>query len=176
MRSARRAIAIVGLALALAGCKSDEERKLEQEPCPRFGVLGGSEHLVAYRPTGKDLTDVIYEASVDNVVGRCEFPEKGRVRLRVEMPLAIKAGPAAKGETIKVPYFIAVTLRDRTILQKVIDSATVTAPEDGRTIRGAVGLADFDVVLPERVRGRDLEVLVGLQLTPSQFDANQAGR
>src|SRR3546814_9142703 len=111
-RSSRRRLplALAGLAV-LAGCAGEPESR----PCPQAVVLNDASRQVKFNGQGRDLTDVLFEASIS--AGRlvCAYDDNVLdVDLQVEVIAA--RGPANSDRLANITYFVAASQVDPTLL------------------------------------------------------------
>jgi hypothetical protein len=170
-------IALAGLGLAsCAGTRHRAEtpkKKPEKEAvCPKAEVLADARSIVQFKEgPGRDLTDIEYQAQVSSLQSRCRS-RHGESTVDIDLSLTAWLGPAALGQILSVPYFVAVT-QGEDILAKESFAAEVSFEKSARQAR--VEEAVKRLTLP-RVEegGAPLEVLVGIQLTPDQVAYNRA--
>ncbi len=123
---------------------------------------------------GRDLTDVTFEVGIPSLSGICEYDfDEGRVRVGSVLTIGIEAkrGPAGQGETVEVPYFVAVVDPEQRILAKQIFRPRLTFVESGIRARTVEEIEQIFAVGPDYV-GEDYEILVGLQLDHGQLEEN----
>lgn len=168
-RSSRRRLplALAGLAV-LAGCAGEPESR----PCPQVVVLNDASRQVKFNGQGRDLTDVLFEASVS--AGRlvCEYDDNVLdVDLQVEVIAA--RGPANSDRLANITYFVAVSQVDRTVLAR--ESFDIAIPFPGNRTRVS-GLEEIGQVipLPAGQDGGDYLIYVGLELTHEEIEYNRA--
>ena len=164
------ALAVLGVAaVAAVGCTKSGPPK----PCPRVGVLTDAQRLVRFNPgTGRDLTDVRYEAEIGVRRGTCEYKKKDS-ELDIDMAVEIQAVRApnagAKGE---FEYFVAITDRTQRILAKQVFSAAIAFEGDRRS---GTTLEELTETIPLKAGqlGTEFEILVGFQLSEEELDYNR---
>jgi hypothetical protein len=170
---AAAALGLVGAAAiglgALAGCTKQAAPK----PCPRIGVLGDASHLVRFKPgSGRDLTDITYEADISVRRGACEYVKK-ETQLYVELSVEIQAVRApGTGEKGEFAYFIRTTDRGGRVTGG--ENFVMTVPF-GQDLRRAGGVEELALSFPLKAGqlGSELEIVVGFQLSPDELDYNR---
>ena len=96
--------------LLLAAC-SDGELKYAPA-CPQLTLLAEGADLVRFAGAGRDVTDRVMEARINGVDAKCA-PGRGRdVVATIRVRADVARGPAARGRTAQVPYFVAVMRGD----------------------------------------------------------------
>lgn len=171
-----RRAALIALLPLMAACGFLEQKTLPP-PCPRVAILGDAQKGTLYRPgPGRDLTDVAYEYELLDFTGTCKYEDKNYNSVTVTFLLQVAAtrGPAAEGREAKVPYFVAVVGKDQQVLVRQNFTATVPFPQGRRRV--AVG-EELEQNIPlNGLSSREVEVLIGLELTPEQLEGNRRRR
>jgi hypothetical protein len=170
MRRRAAALGLAGVAaLAAAGCSKQGPAK----PCPRVAVLTDASHLVRFKPgTGRDLTDIVYEADISVRRGSCEYVKKD-TELDVDMQVEVQAvrapGASEKGE---FGYFVRTTDRGGRVTGGENFVMTVPFSED---LRRAGGIEEVSLSFPLKTNqlGNEFEIVVGFQLSPDELEYNR---
>ncbi|HZU88199.1 MAG TPA: hypothetical protein VE993_02980, partial [Stellaceae bacterium] len=131
----------IGAALllpALAGCGLFGSAKSalfgapqSAEPaCPAAIILQPLANTAVFAPGAAPRPEnVDFYGILDEVDSHCE-PIAGAVRMRLAVDVIAQRGPAAKGDTVDLTYFVAVTAPGDRILQKRPLTVRVTIPPD----------------------------------------------
>jgi hypothetical protein len=159
--------------LALSGCgwfsgKSSSSSKTADETCPSAVVLRPLANTAVFAP-GPDRRpeNVAFYGLISEANLKCKYTSDA-VHIDLDAVIVGERGPSAKGESVDLPYFVAVTAPDQTILTKrpftvriafeptqkragVTDHIEETIPLDGRT-------------------GSDLNVVLGFQQSPEAVE------
>lgn len=163
----RLPLALAGLAL-LAGCASEPETR----PCPRAVVLNDAARQVKFNGQGRDLTDVLFEASIRTGQLACEYDENV---LDVDLQVEVTAsrGPANADRLANISYFVAVAQQDQTVLAR--ESFDIAIPFPGNRTRVS-GLEEIGqvITLPSGQDGGDYLIYVGLELSREELEYNRA--
>jgi len=162
--------------LLLAGC-GIFNKKAPPPACPRVGILSDAAKGTVYRAgAGRDLTDVAYEHQLLDFNGGCKYTDKlDAVTVIFTLQVAATRGPAGAAAETSVPYFVAVVDKQQRILSRERFTAKVPFTEGRR--RAVVG-EELEQRIPF-VTGRgaaDVEILVGLELSPEQLESNRKAR
>ena len=163
----------VGTGLVLTACGILVPGKAKV--CPRVSLLKEAETITRYRKgTGRDLTDVLYEAKVLDIKSSCKYLNE-RVRMEAIIDIVAKIGPASKGSSAQVPFFVAIIDSKKNIIAK---RTFVSEAEfiNGRRRAGVREEIDQILYLKKGEIGSDYEVVIGLQLTKSQLQHNRGRR
>lgn len=166
-RSSRLLLALGGLAL-LAGCASEPETR----PCPRAVVLNDAARQVKFAGQGRDLTDVLFEASISAGPLTCEYDENVLdVDLQVEV--VASRGPANSDRLANVTYFVAVARTDRTVLARESFGVAIPFPGNRTRVSGLEQIGQV-ITLPAGQDGGDYLIYVGLELSREELEYNRA--
>lgn len=166
----RPAPLLLGLAgtLLLAACASEPETR----PCPQAVVLSDAARQVKFSGQGRDLTDVLFEASIATGSLVCEYD--GNV-LDVDLQVRVVAarGPANSDRLANVTYFVAVARSDQTVLAR--ESFDIAIPFPGNRTRVS-GLEEIGqvITLQGDEHGGAYRIYVGLDLTREELEYNRA--
>lgn len=157
----------------LAGCG---ERALPP-PCPDVRILAVTADLVQFRPgPGRDLTDVEFEVSTENLSGSCSYRSDGsQVEVDLAVTFIVERGPALQGNRASFPYYIAIVTRDEQIRAKEIFDVDLTFQQGQRRI-GVTENSRERIPLGDGEIGLDYQILVGLQLSEEQLEFNRRSR
>ncbi len=172
-RKSRRGILGPGLlALSLTGCGM-----LEKEippPCPRVFPVTEARDLTRFSGQGRDLTDVLFEARLQDVALICEYDD-GAVEADLRVRIVAVDGPANPDKVARLAYFVAIATRDNRIL--VREEFGLEVPFEGNRTRVlAVEEVSPRIPLQPGLTGADYIVYVGLALTPAELQYNRDNR
>jgi hypothetical protein len=183
MHSRRLRLALVRIApvatavAALAACAPVRD----QFPpvCPQASLLPQAADLTRYRPapngTGQDLTDLILQARVVNVSGKCEPGDNDHtLGASVKVTIELTRGPAAPSRTTDIAYFVAVVEGDQ-ILDKKVLSNRVTFPANVDRIYLTSDPVIMQLAISPDKTGAAYTVMAGLQYTPAEWAQRTRG-
>ncbi|WP_419903599.1 hypothetical protein [Kiloniella sp.] len=163
-------LAVVTL-FGLAGCGIIEPEKAPPA-CPEIIVLKEAQEMTRFQGNGRDLTDVTFEASINNFVGGCKLDEEtGRLHNQVVVRFELNQGPASDGGA-QFNYFVAVATQDRKILSR--ESFSLVAPFEGN--RTSVAIVDNiypSITLGRGDTGEDYIIFIGFELSRSELYYNR---
>lgn len=174
IRSALRPVAAALLPLVLASCSVFGKK--ETPPCPPVYILSDASKLTKFRAgTGRDLTDVEYEAEITGFTGGCKYDEKGAT-VDLQVTFTVKRGPADTDRKAEFSYFVAVPYYYPQPSAKAEFATTVTFPEGTNYVK----YTDEEVVMQVPVKDKDLiskyEIYLGFQESQEELDRNRAGK
>lgn len=156
--------------LALAGCGGGEG---EFAPaCPGGAIVREGGDLRRYRGPGQDLTDLVLEARVTGFNGRCSRAGADAVLAVVSVGLELTRGPAARGNTAELAYFVAVSQGER-ILDKRVFPLAAEFPSNTDRVRLSGDEVELRLPTPTGTDAGAYRIQVGLQLTPEELEANR---
>ena len=167
LRAAQGA-ALLGI-LALSGCGSFSSSSSKQaETCTSAVVLRPLSNTAVFgsaperRPDNVAFYGLLSEADL-----KCEN-SGGSVKIVLEAVIVAERGPAAKGDTVDLPYFVAVTGPDQSIVGKWPFAVRIVF-EGTQKRAGVTDHIEKTVPLDGR-KGSDLNVLLGFQQSPEVVD------
>ncbi len=166
----RSLIFACGLTALLGACAGDEVVL----PCPQLQLLKDTDRLVKFVGTGRDLTDVEYEAALRAPFLSCEYDDDVVEALLIVNLVALR-GPADDDRIAQITYFVAITNQNNRNV--VREEFTVEIPFEGnRTQVIATEEVAPRIPLQAQETGADYKVFVGLRLTPDELRYNQENR
>lgn len=166
----RRLVMACGVAFLLAACAGEEVAP----PCPQLQMLKDSDRLVKFVGTGRDLTDVEYEAALRAPFISCEYDDNVIESVLTVNFVALR-GPADDDRIAQISYFVAITNQNNRNVVK--EEFTVEIPFEGnRTQVIATEEVGPRIPLQAEETAADYRVFVGLRLTPDELRYNQENR
>jgi hypothetical protein len=160
--------ALLGV-LALSGCgwfSSSSSRATEA--CPSAVVLRPLSNTAVFGPAPERRPDnVAFYGLLSEADLKCEYSGDA-VRIALDAIVVGERGPAAKGDSVDLPYFVAVTGPDQTVLARNPFAVRV-AFEGTQKRAGVTDHIEETVPLGGR-KGADLNVLLGFQQSPEVVD------
>ena len=174
-RRRRRAAAVLAplaLALALAGCGFGDQAP--PPPCPTAFPVAEARELTRFAGQGRDLTDVLFEARVQDVALVCEYDD-GVIEADLRVRIMAVDGPANRGREVRLAYFVAIATLDRKVVAR--EEFELEVPFAGNRTR-VVAVDEVSPRIPLRPgqTGADYVIYVGLALTPGELQYNQENR
>ncbi|HUZ64879.1 MAG TPA: hypothetical protein VMU82_14335 [Acetobacteraceae bacterium] len=170
----RRVSAIVltlAPALALAGCGSGTGQVFAPS-CARPAILAQASDLTRFSPAGHDVTDMVLDAKIEAINGKCAPASHHTLDTTVRVALSVTRGPASRARHADIPYFVAVT-RGGTILDKEILTQRVTFSGNSDQANVTGKKLRLRLPIPPGVHGSDYRLLVGFQLTQAELAYNR---
>lgn len=147
-------------------------------PCPLMGVLYDNSRLVEFAQPGVErYANIAFTGEVQGVRGLCRYVDSNPITMGIEIDMAFGRGPAATSDRRNYRYWVAVTRRGVTPLEKQYFDVEARF-EGGRNVTTARERIQ-QIVIPranETVSGENFEILVGFELTPEQLQFNRDGK
>ena len=166
-------LAPLSLMLALASCGFGDEGP-PPPPCPAAFPVAEARELTRFVGQGRDLTDVLFEAQVQDVALVCAYDD---AVIEMDMRVRIMAvnGPANGGRKISLTYFVAIATLDRKIVAR--EEFDLEVPFEGNRTRVlAIDEVSPRIPLQPGQTGDDYLIYVGIALTPDELRYNQENR
>lgn len=157
--------------LALSGCGGGDEQAFAP-PCPGSSILRDGGDLRRYQGPGQDLTDLVLNARITGLAGRCGKAGDAAVDATVSVGLELTRGPAARSRTAALSYFIAVSQGERILDKRVFQLGAEFPPNTDR-IRLIGDEVELRLPTPPGTDASVYQITVGLQLTPAELEANR---
>ncbi len=185
--------AIHAFAQAGGDDQSDEDKKKKKEewdlkqaplpqqknagPCPYVKVLYDAGRYEEFKGGEEASSAVAYTGEIQNLEATCEYKGVAPIHNKVAITFALGRGPQGLEAHKTYRYWIAVTHRNKSVLDKEYFTLPVTfsAGQD------RVGVVDTinDIMIPRadsKVSGENFEILVGFDVTPEMADFNREGK
>lgn len=170
---ATAAAALTALGLGLGACSSDDDGP--QIVCPPVRVISDADRLVRF-DGGSDLTDVDFEARLDEPLIACTFNEDDyAIESELQLRFLVSRGPNDADHEARFEYFVAITTA---IGQRVVarEEFGLFVPFEGNQTQ----LAVTDEVTPRiplrsTQTGAEYLVYVGFKLTEPELEFNRGG-
>ena len=136
--------------------------------------MADAAQMVRFSGDGRDLTDVLFEARLDNFLLTCDVND-GVVEAQLTLQLLAIRGPANTDRVAKIGYFVAVATRDRKIGAR--EEFNLEVPFEGNRTRVlAVEELTPRIPLKPGESGSDYLIYIGLSVTPEELQYNRENR
>jgi hypothetical protein len=167
-----RALCAAASLAGLSACSGGSSGQQFAPVCPTSGILRDGADVTRFRGAGTDLTDMVIDGRITGLGGKCQLDDSKHLRTQLNVRLDLTRGPAARGATQDVAYFVSVSQGDR-ILDKQIYRLNASFP--GNADRARITTDEVDLVLPinDTMQGNSYSILVGFQLTPEELAFNR---
>lgn len=163
---------LVLVALTVASCGTLGKKKVY--PCPKLYVLADAGKLVRFKPgPGRDITDILFEGTIADFTGTCEYDEKKGVDIDLQTQIELRRGPASTDRAISFEYFVAIpSFRPQPEGKRVLP---VTGRFEGPQTR-LIYQDEIKMFIPlaKPTDGEQIEIVIGFQLRPEEIEFNRA--
>jgi hypothetical protein len=151
--------------LALAACAADDSNTPAMY-CPNVAVLAQGSTLTQYLPGRSDVGAALTTAHITGVAGSCTLNQsKHELTVSFKAGFAATNGPANHGQTVTLPYFVALTDGD-TIFHKY--SYTIPVSFDGNVSTATATSKTIKAAFPNVQDSAGDQVLISFQLPQTQ--------
>jgi hypothetical protein len=155
--------------LVLSGCGWFSSSSSKQtEACPSAVVLRPLSNTAVFGPAPERRPEnVAFYGLLSEADLKCEYGG-GMMKVALDAIIVGERGPAARGDVVDLPYFVAVTGPDQSIISK--RPFTVRIVFEGTQKRaGVTDHIEQSIPLDGR-KGSDLNILLGFQQNPEVVD------
>jgi hypothetical protein len=170
-RRVSRIAPVVVLGLLVAGCGLFDKDIVYR--CPEVFILEDAKDLTKFKPgSGRDITDILFEAEIVNFTGGCEY-DKGEAEIELLVQIRVERGPANRNRGISFEYFVAIPkFQSQPEGKRVLP--VKGAFEDNKT--RLIYQDELTMTIPVKAPtdGAGIEIVLGFQLTPDQLKFNRS--
>ena len=170
-------------ALALSACGSTadalrigEGAERNPGPCPRAFALYDASRIVEFNGERKAFANVGFTGEITAVRSLCRYVGERPIIGDIEIDFALGRGPAASGEAATYQYWVALTRKNITVMDKWTFPLTVTFPAGADRVSVTERIDDYVISrATETTSGENFEIIVGFEVTPEQRAFNADG-
>jgi len=158
------------LAVFLAACSKDGPPL----PCPTVVPVADAAQLVRFKGQGRDLTDVLFEARIENYALTCEYDD-GVIEGQMLLQVLAARGPADRDQVARLGYFVAIATRDQKIGAR--EEFELAIPFEGNRTR-VLAAEELTPRIPLKPGedGSNYLIYIGLSVTPEELQYNRENR
>jgi len=139
-------------------------------PCPRVTVVKDAGRLTRFVGGGRDVTDVNFEAEIQQLRSGCVYRER-EIVISLVVPIVVAIGPANRDGGARFNYFVAIARGENILVRRSFDVAVPF--EDNQTRVGYVDELEQTIPLQGTELGNSYVVYVGIELTPAELEFNR---
>ena len=163
-----RSAALLGV-LALTGCNWFSSSQSKQaEACPSAVVLRPLSNTAVFGAAAERRPDnVAFYGLLSEADLKCDY-SGGAMKLALDAIIIGERGPATKGDVVDLPYFVAVTGPDQSIISKRPFAVRVVF--EGTQKRAGVTDHIEETIPLDGRKGSDLNVVLGFQQSAEVVD------
>ena len=160
--------ALLGI-LALSGCGMFSSSSSKQaEACPSAVVLRPLSNTAVFGSAPERRPDnVAFYGLLSEAALKCDY-SGGNVKIALDAVIVGERGPASKGDVVDLPYFVAVTGPDQSIISKRPFAVRIVF--EGTQKRAGVTDHIEETIPLDGRKGSDLNILLGFQQSPEVVD------
>ena len=150
-------------------------RRAAAGPCPYVKVLYDAARYVELNGERVAAANVGFTGEIEGLTSDCAYQGDEPIEVQTRVLFNLGRGPQAEGQARTYRYWIAVTERNRAVLDKVYFDLPVTF-ENGATT--ATVTQDNTIMIPRaaaNTSGDNFEILVGFDVTPQMAEFNRSG-
>ena len=156
--------------LFVAGCSNKPI-----PPCPNVRVDSATSTLTKFKDgPGRDVTDVEYQAEIVGYKGQCVHHEDS-VDVIFDVDFALAGGPAAKGGSAPLYYFVAIPqFFPQPVGKRIMDVDVKLPDKTSGVTRITESNVRVTIPLKKDQPAAGFDVYVGFQLDAAQLDYNRS--
>jgi hypothetical protein len=146
-------------------------------PCPYVKVLYDAARYVEFKSGRPSASQAGFTGEIDGLSSACEYKAEQPIHVQARLLFELGRGPLASGASHTYRYWVAVTDRNRAVLQKEEFDLPVTFPAGQNRVSKTEDV--LGIVIPRadlKVSGANFEVLVGFDVTPEMAAFNRQGQ
>jgi len=150
-------------------------RRANAGPCPYVKILYDGARYVELSGDRISAGNVGFTGEIEGLTSDCAYQSDDPITVQTRVLFNLGRGPQAEGQARTYRYWIAVTERNRAVLEKTYFDLPVTFEPGERTTSVT---QDQTIVIPranETVSGGNFEILVGFDVTPQMAEFNRSG-
>ncbi len=146
-------------------------------PCPYVKVLYDAGRYVEFKNGREASADVGYTGEIQSISAGCAYKNDQPITVQVEVLFELGKGPQAEGSSKSYRYWVAVTRRNQSIIEKAyFDLPVKFAPGQDRVyVTEDIG----EISIPRAsltTSGSNFEILIGFDVTPQMAAFNREGK
>lgn len=147
-------------------------------PCPSVSILKDAAVLTRFRPgPGRDLTDVMLDARIEDVLMSCNYLHEGKVYTGVETALQLvfnaERGPAEPNANTTISYFVAIPKFYPRPQGRSEFTSRIVFPGSLNRVGVVDPVVTITIPLTGGATGADFEIILGFILDDAQIEWNR---
>jgi hypothetical protein len=146
-------------------------------PCPFVKVLYDAARYEEFQG-GRVASDAVgYTGEIQNLASGCEYKTQDPIHVGINILFEFGRGPAAVGSSKDYTYWVAVTDRDKAVIDKQYFTIRAVFPPGQNRVTVTDSIDGIRIPRANSdVSGANFEVLVGFDVTPEMADFNRQGK
>lgn len=146
-------------------------------PCPFVKTLYDAARYVEFKDGREASANVGFSGEIQGISAGCAYKDDQPIQVTMEMLFELGRGPQAEGRRKTYRYWIAITDRNRSIIDKQTFDLDVTFPEGHDRVYVTEEIKQ--IVIPRATAttsGANFEILTGFEVTPQMATFNREGK
>ncbi|MCR5873288.1 Tat pathway signal sequence domain protein [Phenylobacterium sp. J426] len=146
-------------------------------PCPFVKTLYDAARYVEFKDGREASANVGFSGEIQGISAGCEYKDDKPIEVAMEVLFELGRGPQAEGRAKTYRYWVAVTDRNRSVLEKQVFDLPVTFKEGEDRVYVRETLKRIVIPRAEMTTsGANFEILVGFDVTPQMAAFNREGK
>jgi hypothetical protein len=146
-------------------------------PCPFVKVLYDAARYVELKDNRETVESVGYTGEIQTISSACQYRGDEPIHLQMQILFELGRGPQATGASKTYRYWVAVTDRNRDVINKAYFNLPVAFPAGQDRVTYTDTLKGITIPRASaKVSGGNFEVLVGFDVTPDMVAFNRDGK
>lgn len=145
-------------------------------PCPFVKSLYDAARYVEFKDDREATAAVAYTGEIERISAGCRYRGDEPIKVVVDVLFQLGKGPQAAGNNKTYRYWVAVTERNTTIINKQYFDLPVKFGDSDRVYKTEqIG----NIVIPrakDTTSGANFEILIGFDVTPQMAEFNRLGK
>jgi hypothetical protein len=145
-------------------------------PCPYVKILYDAARTISFKDNAQSSSAVVYSGEIQGLVADCSYKDADPIKVMTNVTFLFGKGPQAPSQKTSFTYWVAVTDRNKAILDKQYFTVEVIFPTGINRVIDIQKIANISIPRASKaVSGENFEVLVGFDVTPEQAAFNRQG-
>ena len=146
-------------------------------PCPYVKVLYDAARYVELKDKKEQASQVGWTGEIQNLISACQYKNSDPIKVQVQVLFELGRGPQATGSSKTYRYWVAVTDRNRDVIDKQYFNLPVNFPAGQDRVLYTDTLNGISIPRANaKVSGGNFEVLIGFDVTPDMIAFNRDGK
>jgi hypothetical protein len=144
--------------------------------CPYVKVLYDAARSIKFKDNKQASGSVAWSGEIQGLIADCSYAGAGPITVKTNITFLFGRGPQADSQKTSFSYWVAVTDRDKAVLDKQYFTLDAMFPAGVDRVIAIDKIANIQIPRASAaVKGDNFEVLVGFDVTPEQATFNRSG-
>ncbi len=145
-------------------------------PCPYVKILYDAARTISFKDNKQASGNVMYSGELEGLVAECAYKNADPIKVMTNITFLFGKGPQAPGPKTTFTYWIAVTDRNKEVLDKQYFTIDVLFTPGIERVIDVQKIQNISIPRASKtVAGDNFEVLIGFDVTPEQAAFNRQG-